>query len=183
MLIPLSSNIRRRIRISIFTQPMDGILRVFPVLSSLVSSSLRLVWAPNLGCRVSLHGLSWACGLGKCRCLFPVRPRFIYVLPVLRNTIRYYLRYHSSTQVLAGAGIGVLFGFAYFGVTEFLPTRYAASPFGLVRVWLVGNPLSTWIRIRDGWAVWSDGGNEIEWKEWRKEWEHQRFAQTKVRKE
>jgi dolichyldiphosphatase len=92
---------------------------------------------------------------------------------------RFYLLYHTSTQVLAGAGIGVLFGTAYYTFVELLPARYPTSPLGQLRAWLVGNPLSTWIRLRDGWGVWADGGNEEEWKLWRGEWERQRSALAK----
>jgi dolichyldiphosphatase len=34
--------------------------------------------------------------------------------------------------------------------------------------------VSTWLQIRDGWAVWPDAGREGEWVRWRRRWEEER---------
>jgi dolichyldiphosphatase len=81
--------------------------------------------------------------------------------------------------VLAGLAIGSLFGTLYYTAVELLPALYPLSILGRLRAWLVGNPISTWIRLKDGWAVWADGGYEEEWQRWRKEWER---TNTHVRK-
>jgi dolichyldiphosphatase len=86
---------------------------------------------------------------------------------------RYYLRYHSPPQVLAGLALGTAFGALYYALVEALPRAYPSSPAGRLRRWLVGNPVSTFVRLRDGWSVWPDGGYEAEWLLWRREWEAQ----------
>ncbi|KAH9832618.1 PAP2-domain-containing protein [Rhodofomes roseus] len=83
---------------------------------------------------------------------------------------RYYLSYHTPRQVIWGLSIGVLFGTWYYAVVEVLPTMWPRSSLGRARAAVLENPVSTWFRIRDGWAVWSDGGKEIEWLRWRAEW-------------
>jgi len=77
-------------------------------------------------------------------------------------------------QVLSGLALGALFGGVYFALVELWPVRAPGSPAGRLRNWLVGNPVSTWLRVRDGWAVWDDGGFESAWGVWRREWERRR---------
>ncbi|KAJ8695307.1 hypothetical protein PTI98_007913 [Pleurotus ostreatus] len=83
---------------------------------------------------------------------------------------RYHLEYHTASQIIWGFGIGAIFGFALFLLTELIPRRRPRSLLGRLRVSLLNNPISIWLRIRDGWAVWSDGGREDEWLRWRAEW-------------
>jgi dolichyldiphosphatase len=91
-------------------------------------------------------------------------------------SLRWYLRYHTVPQVLSGLAIGVYLGAAYFFAVELLPLQHPTSLPGKLRAWLVSNPVCTWLRIRDGWAVWADGGNEEEWKLWRTRWDERRQA-------
>lgn len=86
---------------------------------------------------------------------------------------RHYLQYHNWYQILWGLGIGSSLGFSLYLVCEFIPTRYPASLLSQVKFFALDNPVSTWLQIRDGWAVWSDGGREAEWLRWRAEWEKQ----------
>ena len=89
---------------------------------------------------------------------------------------RYYLSYHTAKQVLCGFSIGVAFGAVYYLLVEFVPTRFPTSLLGRLRTALLTNPLSTWFRLRDGWAVWSDAGIEAQYLAWRKEWDRKRLA-------
>ncbi|KAF8892219.1 hypothetical protein BD779DRAFT_1784405 [Infundibulicybe gibba] len=77
--------------------------------------------------------------------------------------------------VLYGYAIGVFLGVLLYTVSELLPARRPTSIFGQTRTFLVGNPLSTWLRIRDGWAVWDDGGREAEWIRWKDTWERKQM--------
>ena len=36
---------------------------------------------------------------------------------------------------------------------------------------LLDHPIIAWLQIRDGWAIWVDGGREDEWLRWRAQWE------------
>ncbi|KAI0675790.1 PAP2-domain-containing protein [Trametes maxima] len=93
---------------------------------------------------------------------------------------RYYLSYHSLPQVLWGFGIGVVFGAVYYTAVEYIPTRNPNSLLGRFRTALLTNPLSTWFRLRDGWAVWADSGTEAQWFRWREEWDRQRLDAKKM---
>ncbi|KAJ7281412.1 PAP2-domain-containing protein [Mycena rebaudengoi] len=84
---------------------------------------------------------------------------------------RFYLKYHSIAQILWGFGIGVALGVSFYVVCEFIPRRRPKSIFGTLKTFLVMNPISTWLQIRDGWGVWADGGREVEWLRWRAEWD------------
>ena len=78
--------------------------------------------------------------------------------------------------MLCGFSIGVAFGAVYYLLVEFVPTRFPKSLLGRLRTALLTNPLSTWFRLRDGWAVWSDAGVEAQYLAWRKEWDRKRLA-------
>ncbi|PCH36313.1 PAP2-domain-containing protein [Wolfiporia cocos MD-104 SS10] len=84
---------------------------------------------------------------------------------------RYYLGYHTAHQVIWGTVIGMLFGTFYYFTLEIIPDRYPQSGLGRFRTWVLSNPLSVWLRVRDGWAVWGDSGTEAQWLQWRAEWE------------
>ncbi|KAI1791781.1 PAP2-domain-containing protein [Ganoderma leucocontextum] len=94
---------------------------------------------------------------------------------------RYYLLYHTSSQVLWGIGIGVAFGTTYYLVAEFVPVRFPNSRLGRLRTACLTNPLCTWFRLRDGWAVWPDAGTEAQYVLWRKEWDRQRTSAKEER--
>ncbi|KAH9967185.1 PAP2-domain-containing protein [Russula dissimulans] len=83
---------------------------------------------------------------------------------------RYHLSYHSVSQILWGSSIGITFGSSFYLVTELIPARRPNSLFGKAQSSLLTNPISTWLRIRDGWAVWPDGGLEDQWHLWNREW-------------
>ncbi|PIL24726.1 hypothetical protein GSI_12612 [Ganoderma sinense ZZ0214-1] len=88
---------------------------------------------------------------------------------------RYYLSYHTASQVLWGFGIGVAFGAAYYLLMEFVSVRFPNSLPGRLRTAILTNPLCAWFRLRDGWAVWPDAGTEAQYRLWRKEWDRQRI--------
>ena len=80
---------------------------------------------------------------------------------------RYYLTYHTAPQVVWGFSIGLLFGSVYYAVVELLPIHSPQSMAGRTRTWILTNPVSTWLRLRDGWAVYPDSGTETHWQQWR----------------
>lgn len=92
---------------------------------------------------------------------------------------RYHLRYHTPHQILWGFSIGISLGLALYTVSEFIPRTYPNSYLGQFRDFLLDNPVSTWIQLRDGWGVWDDGGREEEWKKWRVERERRRKLEMK----
>jgi len=52
---------------------------------------------------------------------------------------------------------------------------------GRIKCFALNNPMSVWLQIRDGWAVWPDGGREDAWLRWRTEWNKgQRRKEVKV---
>jgi len=91
---------------------------------------------------------------------------------------RHHLSYHSVSQILWGASIGISFGLSFYTLTELIPTQRPNSLLGKARAFLLMNPLSTWLRIRDGWAVWPDSGIEDQWQLWQREWSKR--AKTKL---
>ncbi|OCH91518.1 PAP2-domain-containing protein [Obba rivulosa] len=97
-------------------------------------------------------------------------------------TSRYYLSYHTIPQVLWGLAIGIAFGATYYSVVELIPVWWPSSLLGQARILLLSNPVSTWFRLRDGWAVWHDGGIETQWLRWREEWDRQRRDQDRKRR-
>lgn len=84
---------------------------------------------------------------------------------------RLHLTYHNETQILWGVGVGIAFGALTYRAVELVPRKYPNSLLGQLRVFLVGNPVSTWLEIKDGWAVHEDGGRATEWRAWRIQWE------------
>ncbi|KIP02267.1 hypothetical protein PHLGIDRAFT_112248 [Phlebiopsis gigantea 11061_1 CR5-6] len=92
---------------------------------------------------------------------------------------RYHLTYHSARQVIWGVVIGVIFGTCYYMLVEGVPVRWPDSLPGRVRTALLRNPLSKWLRVRDSWGVYADGGIEPQWLRWNTDWEaSQRRAET-----
>lgn len=89
---------------------------------------------------------------------------------------RLYLTYHTVAQVLWGAGAGVAFGAFTYTIAELIPSLRPNSSLGRFRSSILAHPIATWLRLRDGWAVWADGGRETEWQAWRVQWEKQRLA-------
>ncbi|KAA1470209.1 PAP2-domain-containing protein [Dentipellis sp. KUC8613] len=82
---------------------------------------------------------------------------------------RLHLAYHSPSQVLWGVSLGIGFAVVFYLAAELIPTKRPNSYLGIVRTQLITNPVSTWLRLRDGWLVWPDGGVEEQWLAWRKE--------------
>ncbi|KAG1860650.1 hypothetical protein DFJ58DRAFT_778373 [Suillus subalutaceus] len=95
---------------------------------------------------------------------------------------RFVLLYHTPHQVKWGLGIGMVLGVSHYVCTELLPTKFPDSVFGRIRSAIVNHPVSVWLRLRDGWGVWEDGGREAEWKQWRIEWlkQHAHLAGKKT---
>ncbi|KAG9313107.1 hypothetical protein JVU11DRAFT_6557 [Chiua virens] len=87
------------------------------------------------------------------------------------------LLYHTPHQVIWGVGIGVSLGIVHYVLTELLPCTRPLSIFGRVRAAILAHPVVTWMQIRDGWAVWSDGGREIEWKHWKAAYRRQKHVE------
>ncbi|KAG6918964.1 hypothetical protein DXG01_010203 [Tephrocybe rancida] len=92
---------------------------------------------------------------------------------------RYYLGYHSTNQVLWGVGIGISFGTSLYVVAELIPQRRPQSIMGNLKRSFISHPIPQWLQIRDGWAVWADGGREGEWVRWKTEWEKRQRTQEK----
>lgn len=67
--------------------------------------------------------------------------------------------------MLAGYGIGLLFGLAYYFITE--PASSKSRAARLRNVFLDSSFAIYW-RIRDGWSVYEDGGVEDEYVIWRR---------------
>jgi len=84
---------------------------------------------------------------------------------------RHKLGYHNWHQIFWGLAIGSILALSLYLVAELLPTRYPTSYLGQFKQFVLSNPVSMWLQIRDGWAVWADGGRDEEWKRWRAEWE------------
>ncbi|KIJ20979.1 hypothetical protein PAXINDRAFT_174333 [Paxillus involutus ATCC 200175] len=87
---------------------------------------------------------------------------------------RLHLLYHTPHQVIWGLGIGVSLGIVHYVVTELLPRRQPLSVFGRARAAILTHPVVIWMQIRDGWAIWEDGGREAEWKVWKAKYDAER---------
>ena len=75
-----------------------------------------------------------------------------------------------------GLGIGTSIGVVHYIFTEHLPYRRPLSTFGRIRTAILINPVLQWIQIRDGWAVWADGGREGEWKRWKDKYDERQAS-------
>lgn len=84
---------------------------------------------------------------------------------------RYHLTYHTPHQIIWGAMIGVCTGTSHYLLTELYPTRYPTSLIAKLRSAILDSPIARWVRIRDGWALWNDGGKEHEYERWRNAWD------------
>ncbi|KAI0923398.1 hypothetical protein AcW1_006375 [Taiwanofungus camphoratus] len=93
---------------------------------------------------------------------------------------RWYLSYHTASQVLWGLGIGALFGAYYYVLVELIPHTRPESFCGQARSAVLSSRICTWLRIRDGWAVWNDSGIEVQWQQWRIEWDRRRFLESRA---
>jgi len=87
---------------------------------------------------------------------------------------RYYLAYHTPPQVLAGYSIGLVLAIVHYFATE--PTSPTSSCYWRTR--LLDSSLAQYLRIRDGWAVYTDGGAEEEYFAWRRKWDIARVAKA-----
>jgi len=79
---------------------------------------------------------------------------------------RYFLSYHTPEQVLAGYLFGVAWGLIYFFLIESSNTRTT-----VLRRDVLDSSFARWWMIKDGWAVYRDGGIEEEYNAWRSLWE------------
>jgi hypothetical protein len=84
---------------------------------------------------------------------------------------RYYLTYHTSFQILCGLSIGIAYGALFYFLFEHIPRARPHSVLGRLRSTFLRHPLVTWIQVRDGWAVWADGGRADEWRRWKDRWD------------
>jgi dolichyldiphosphatase len=119
---------------------------------------------------VYLAILAWAGGVAYSRYIFCICPG---IAPV-DDLVRYHLGYHTPHQIVWGFGIGVLFGTILYAAAELLPSAFPNSPLGQVKEFLLDNPVSRFVELRDGWAVYADGGRHEEWVRWRKQWDTRR---------
>ncbi|KAG8961937.1 hypothetical protein FRC03_004801 [Tulasnella sp. 419] len=86
---------------------------------------------------------------------------------------RYYLSYHTPLQIIGGLLVGSVFGVLHYYFTEYIPRRWPNTFLGRLRIAILDSTLIKWARVRDGWAVYPDGGHEDEWLAWRSRWEKQ----------
>jgi len=89
---------------------------------------------------------------------------------------RFHLTYHTRAQILWGVSVGVCFGTFTYVAAELIPARRPGSLLGRLRTALLSTEICSWLRLRDGWAVWDDGGREAEWIAWRARWDQQRVV-------
>lgn len=97
--------------------------------------------------------------------------------------VRLNLLYHTPHQVIWGLGIGVGLGVVHYALTELVPRTRPLSVSGRARAAILVHPVVSWMQIRDGWAVWVDGGRETEWKRWRAAYDEQRTRTARKRAE
>jgi len=84
---------------------------------------------------------------------------------------RYFLTYHTVPQIVWGASIGVLLGLSNYMFLEFIPQNHPESILGRWKRSFLSSRVATWLRIRDGWAIWADGGFAADWHSWRSRWD------------
>lgn len=96
--------------------------------------------------------------------------------------LRYYLGYHNVNQISWGLGIGAALGVPLYLLSTAIPAWYPLSALGRLKRAILAHPITTWLEVRDGWAIWADGGREEEWRRWRREWEKQQVLSTKKHK-
>jgi len=94
---------------------------------------------------------------------------------------RYYLNYHTPPQVLWGYAIGSTLGSTHYLFTELWPVRHPDSTIGRLRRWILSSSPATWFRLKDGWAVWDDGGHGDTYRRWREEWDAKRTSSGRVK--
>lgn len=94
---------------------------------------------------------------------------------------RYYLNYHTPPQIIWGYGIGLVLGSIHYLITELWPTRRPDSPTGRLRRWVLSSTPATWLRLKDGWAVWDDGGHGDTYQRWKVEWGAQGIGSGRVK--
>ena len=68
--------------------------------------------------------------------------------------------------MIGGLTVGVVYGVFWYALVEYLPLQFPDSILGRIRTGCLDSSLSKWMRVRDGWAVYEDGGHEEEWIEW-----------------
>ncbi|TFK60238.1 PAP2-domain-containing protein [Pluteus cervinus] len=90
---------------------------------------------------------------------------------------RYHLSYHTPIQIISGLLIGSLLAIITYTLSYILPTKYPGSPLGQIYFYILDNPLSQFVGLRDGWAIWRDSGKCEEWVRWRDEWEKVKVQQ------
>ena len=75
-----------------------------------------------------------------------------------------------------------MLGISLYLLAEVVPDRYPTSALGRVKIMLLDHPIIVWLRIRDGWAIWGDGGREDEWIRWKAQWEVRKSIAQKRKK-
>ena len=131
---------------------------------------------------VYLFVLSWAGAVSYSRFVH------VFILTAINDSCtstdtfshRYHLIYHSARQVLWGTAIGVICGISYYAMVEYVPSRFPSSHLGRIRTALLVHPISIWLRLRDGWSVYPDGGTEDQWQAWKNRWDTQRSIEKKI---
>lgn len=115
--------------------------------------------------------------------LFEVSPSATGIANELKRggLARYYLGYHNFHQIFWGLFIGSSLGTFVYSFAQLLPTWYPDSTLGRFKQWILSNPVSTWVQLRDGWDIWPDAGRESEWIRWRQEWEKKHVATAKLK--
>ena len=128
---------------------------------------------------VYLGVVSWVALVAYSRC---VRINATLLRNVISIPIRLNLLYHTPHQVIWGLGIGISLGVVHYVLTELLPHTRPHSVFGRARAAILTHPVVMWMQIRDGWAMWADGGRETEWMRWKKAYDERRtrLAQKRI---
>jgi dolichyldiphosphatase len=112
--------------------------------------------------------LGWACCLLAVR---PLRSLIVNTWSLKTSSYSYYLGYHNAYQIIWGLFIGAGLGILFYLLAQVIPDRYPASVLGRAKIVVLDHPIIAWLQIRDGWAIWADGGREVEWLRWKTEWE------------